>query len=81
MQPIYITDLDHTFLRSDLTLSPFSIETWNRKAKDAIMGVATARSFTKSKELLSKLHINAPMILLDGTIIVSHEREIIDLKT
>ncbi len=45
------------------------------------MGVATARSFTKSKELLSTLHINAPMILLDGSIIVSPEREIIDLNT
>jgi len=81
MSPIYITDLDHTFLRSDLSLSPFSIETWNKKAEDAVMGVATARSFTKSKELLSRLHINAPMILLDGSIIVTPEREIIDLKT
>ena len=81
MSPIYITDLDHTFLRSDLSLSSFSIETWNRKAENAVMGVATARSFTKSKELLSQLHINAPMILLDGSIIVTPERKIIDLKT
>jgi len=81
MKPIYITDLDHTFLRSDLSLSPFSIETWNKKAKHSLMGVATARSFSKSKELLSQLHINAPMILLDGAIIVTPEREIIDLKT
>ena len=81
MKPIYITDLDHTFLRSDLSLSSFSIEAWNNKAEHALMGVATARSFTKSKELLSQLHINAPMILLDGSIIVTPEREIIDLKT
>jgi len=81
MQPIYITDLDHTFLRSDLSLSNFSIDTWNQKAQNALMGVATARSFTKSKELLAKLHINAPMILLDGAIVVTPERKIIDLKT
>ncbi|QOR61005.1 HAD hydrolase family protein [Sulfurovum sp. ST-21] len=81
MKPIYITDLDHTFLRSDLSLSPFSIETWNQKARDALMGVATARSFSKSKELLEKLHINAPMILLDGSIIVTPQRELIDMKT
>jgi Cof subfamily protein (haloacid dehalogenase superfamily) len=81
MKPIYITDLDHTFLRSDLSLSPFSIEAWNRKAEHSLMGVATARSFTKSKELLKQLHINAPMILLDGSIIITPEREIIDLKT
>jgi len=81
MKPLYITDLDHTFLRSDLSLSPYSIEAWNSKARHATMGVATARSYTKSKELLSKLHINAPMILLDGAIIVTPERQIIDLKT
>ena len=80
-QSIYITDLDHTFLRSDLSLSDFSIKIWNQKAQNALMGVATARSFTKSKELLSKLHINAPMILLDGAIVVTPERKIIDLKT
>lgn len=79
-RPIYITDLDHTFLRSDLSISPYSMEAWNAKAQTAIMGVATARSFTKSQELLSKLHINAPMILLDGTIIITPERKIIDFK-
>ena len=79
--PLYITDLDHTFLRSDLSLSDFSIRTWNQKAQKALMGVATARSFSKSKELLSKLHINAPLILLDGAIIVTAERKLIDLKT
>ena len=81
MKPIYITDLDHTFLRTDLSLSPYSIEAWNAKAQDALMGVATARSFTKAKELLSQLHINAPMILLDGSIIMTPEQEIIDIKT
>ena len=81
MRPIYITDLDHTFLRTDLTLSPFSVKVWNDKADEALMTVATARSFTKSEELLSKLHLNAPMILLDGSIIVTPEHKIIDLKT
>ncbi len=80
MKPIYITDLDHTFLRSDLSISPFSIETWNRKAEHALMGVATARSFSKSKALLSQLHINAPMILLDGSVIITPEGGLIDMK-
>ena len=78
---IYITDLDHTFLRSDLSISPFSIDAWNTKAEHSLMGIATARSFSKSKELLDKLHINAPLILLDGSIIVTSERKLIDLKT
>ena len=80
-RPIYITDLDHTFLRSDLSISDFSTDVWNTKAKDTIMSVATARSFQKSQELLKKLQINAPMILLDGAIIITPERKVIELKT
>jgi len=81
MSKIFITDLDHTFLRSDLSISDFSADVWNTKASNAIMSVATARSFQKSQELLKKLHINAPMILLDGAIIITPERKLIDLKT
>ncbi|MBT8348597.1 MAG: HAD family phosphatase [Sulfurovum sp.] len=80
-RPIYITDLDHTFLRSDLSISDFSVQTWNKKAASSIMTIATARSFQKSQELLKKIHLNAPMILLDGTVIVTPERKLIDLKT
>lgn len=81
MNPIYITDLDHTFLRSDLSISDFSTNIWNDKAANTLMSVATARSFQKSQELLIKLHINAPMILLDGSIIITPERKLIDIQT
>ena len=77
----FMTDLDHTFLRSDLTLSPYSIDVWNAKAAHTPMGIATARSFTKSKELLAPLHITAPLILLDGAVTLTPEREVIDIKT
>jgi len=80
-KPIYITDLDHTFLRSDLSISDFSAQTWNKKAEYSIMTIATARSLLKSQELLKKIHVNAPMILLDGTVIITPERKLIDLKT
>ena len=79
-KPIYITDLDHTFLRSDLSISTYSTDIWNKRSKKSLMGVATARSFTKSQELLRSLQLNAPMILLDGAIIVTPERKLIDLK-
>ena len=79
-EPIYITDLDHTFLRSDLSISTYSSEVWNKQSKTALMGVATARSFTKSQELLKKLQLNTPMILLDGAIIVTAEKKLMDLK-
>jgi len=79
-KPIYITDLDHTFLRTDQTVSDFSANVWNEKAKKSILTIATARSFQKSHDFLSKLHLNAPMILLDGTMIVTPEKKLIDVK-
>ena len=71
MKPIYITDLDHTFLRTDQTVSDFSVKVWNEKRKDAILSIATARSFQQSHDFLAKLHLAATMILLDGTMIVT----------
>ncbi len=81
MKPIYITDLDHTFLRTDQSLSDFSVNVWNEKAKNAILSVATARSFQKSHNFLEKLHLDAPMILLDGSMIVAPDKTLIDIKT
>ena len=80
MKPIYITDLDHTFLRTDQSVSSFSAKIWNNKSKDAILSVATARSFQKTHDFLAKLHLDAPMILLDGTMIVTPDKKLIDIK-
>lgn len=81
MQPIYITDLDHTFLRTDQSVSDFSAKVWNDKRKDTILSIATARSYQKSQDFLGKLHLDAPMILLDGTMIVTPDKKLIDIKT
>jgi len=81
MKSIYITDLDHTFLHSDQSVSDFSAKVWNEKNKNAILSIATARSFQKSHDFLKKLHLDAPMILLDGTMIVTPEKKLIDIKT
>ena len=80
MKPLYITDLDHTFLRSDLSISPFSIRIWNPMTAQALLSIATARSYKKSIEFLGKLHLEVPLILLDGALIVSEKKEIIDMK-
>ena len=79
-RPIFITDLDHTFLRTDQTVSDFSAEVWNDRTQDSILSVATARSFQKTHDFLDKLHLDAPMILLDGTMIVTPEKKLIDIK-
>jgi Cof subfamily protein (haloacid dehalogenase superfamily) len=77
---IYITDLDHTFLRSDLSVSNFAKEIWNTKAKEATLSIATARSFYSAMKLLPGMTFNAPMILLDGTLIATPDKKIIDTK-
>lgn len=80
MKNIYITDLDHTFLRNDLSLSDYTKTIWNAKANDSILGVATARTFLRTERFLAGVHINAPMILLDGALIATREKKIIDTK-
>lgn len=80
MDKIYITDLDHTFLRTDQSISSFSTKVWNERSENAILSVATARSFQKTHDFLAKLHLKAPMILLDGTMVVTPEKKLIDIK-
>ena len=81
MKQLFLSDLDHTFLRDDLTISDFTKIVWNSMAKEHTMGVATARSYSKSEQFLQGLSINTPMILLDGSLIVSPEKKILDMKT
>ena len=80
MKPIYITDLDHTFLRSDQSVSDFSKKVWNDMSTKAILTVATARSFQKTHDFLHGLNLYAPLILLDGCMIVSSEKKLIDVQ-
>lgn len=80
MKNTYITDLDHTFLRTDLSLSDFSKEIWNGMSANAIMSIATARTYKKTMQFLKDIDINAPMILLDGALIATTDRKIIDTK-
>ncbi len=80
MKNIYITDLDHTFLRSDLSISDYTKTIWNARQHDSILSVATARTYKKTAQFLEDIHINAPMILLDGALIATMDKKIIDTK-
>jgi Cof subfamily protein (haloacid dehalogenase superfamily) len=80
MKNIYITDLDHTFLRNDLSLSDYTKTIWNAKADSSLLSVATARTYNKTAQFLKGIHINTPMILLDGALIATMDRKIIDTK-
>jgi len=80
MKNIYITDLDHTFLRNDLSISRFTQDTWNAFGGDSILSIATARTHKKTVQFLKNVHVNAPMILLDGALIATMDKKIIDTK-
>jgi len=80
MKNIYITDLDHTFLRNDLSLSDYTKKIWNSYADNSIMSIATARTHKKTIQFLKNVKVNAPMILLDGALVATKEKEIIDKK-
>ena len=80
MKKIFITDLDHTFLRTDLSISDYTKESWNKAAKHSIMSVATARTYKKTLQFIKDIEINAPMILLDGALIATVEKKIIQTK-
>ena len=81
MKQLYITDLDHTFLHSNQSVSPFSRDIWNEIAQNKRLTVATARGFNKTHEFLKGMTLNTPIILLDGAMIVTPEKELIDVKT
>jgi Cof subfamily protein (haloacid dehalogenase superfamily) len=80
MKNIYITDLDHTFLKTDLSISEFTKEIWNNMAVDSIVSIATARTYKKTMQFLKDIEINAPMILLDGALIATMDKKIIETK-
>ena len=81
MHKLYITDLDHTFLHSSQRVSDFSKQIWNEKADHALLSVATARSFSKTHEFLKGLPLKAPLILLDGAMVTTSEKKLLDLQT
>jgi Cof subfamily protein (haloacid dehalogenase superfamily) len=74
----YISDLDKTLLRSDLSISDFTKNIWNELAHSGVkLSIATARSTPKTFELLKDLKLNHPLIVMDGALIVSNEGDVL----
>lgn len=80
MKKLFLSDLDFTLLRTDLSISNFTKEVWNKKAKEHKLSIATARSYTGIKELLGGLELYEPLILLDGTIIAMPNGKIVHMS-
>jgi len=81
MKQLYVTDLDHTFLYSNQTVSDFSKKIWNEEVERKLLTVATARGFNKTQEFLQGMRLDTPLILLDGAMIVNAQKKLIDIKT
>ncbi len=78
MLPFYLSDLDMTLLRSDLSIGERTRRVWNHAADTgAKLSVATARSLTGVRKLLKGLELREPMILLDGVLIATVEGELL----
>lgn len=73
MRTLYVSDLDGTLLRSDETLSQFTVDTINAlTAKGVLFSYATARSLVTAKKVTKGLNTHFPLIVYNGTFIMDN---------
>ena len=66
---LYVTDLDGTLMRSDKTLSEFTVNTLNQLIDQGMLiTYATARSFQSAWEITKEIHFPVPVITRNGTV-------------
>ena len=71
MNPLYVSDLDGTLLRSDETLSSFTAETIHGLIeKGMLFSYATARSFVTASKVTKGLGARIPVIVYNGTMVL-----------
>ena len=68
---LYITDLDGTLLRSDASLSDYTVKTLNRLTDSGVIFTyATARSFASASPLVNKLRLSCPAATFNGVFVI-----------
>lgn len=73
---LYITDLDGTLLKNDVTVSEYTVSVINSLTeRGMIFSYATARSRYTSSKLTSKLKITAPVVIYNGTFLYDPIKE------
>lgn len=76
MSNLYVSDLDGTLLRSDETLSQFTIDTINElTSKGMLFSYATARSLVTAKKVTKGLNTHFPLIVYNGAFIMDNVTE------
>ena len=68
VKTLYVSDLDKTLMRSDKSLSPYTVSTLNRLIRKGILFTyATARSIQSAKEITGGLEMTLPAVIRNGT--------------
>ncbi|ABN52711.1 MAG TPA: Cof-type HAD-IIB family hydrolase [Hungateiclostridium thermocellum] len=76
MKTLFVSDLDGTLLRSDETLSQFTIDTINGLTeKGMLFSYATARSLVTAKKVTKGLNSHIPVIVYNGTFVMDNVTE------
>ena len=70
---LFLTDLDGTLLRSDQSLSKYTVETLNRLiSRGMLFSYATARSYATSSIVTAGLEAKFPVIVYNGTFVLEN---------
>ena len=73
MKTLYVSDLDGTLLRSDISTSDYTNQTINRLAAQGMLfSYATARSYLTSTKVTRGLNAQIPLIVYNGTLIIDN---------
>lgn len=76
MKTLYVTDLDGTLMRNDMTISAESVRILNQLIdRDVLITYATARSFQSAYAITRDIHFKIPVITRNGNTLADHERK------
>lgn len=76
MRQHFLTDLDGTLFRADITVSDFTVDVINRALTEGhVVSFATARSFISAKPILNRIQWIYPIVIYNGAVIIEPKTE------